>query len=121
MHGGTISSGRSYTFFVSGAYWRSCITSFSNTTAPGVVARFLPSSKAVSSASAMRPLPTSAKRFRRPRARLSPPVAAASFKASGLVAAKFAGEIASRYRRVKKRCFSRAWPSSAEASASSIT
>ena len=36
----------------------------------------------------------SVKRLRRPRARVSPPVAAASFRASRLVAAKYAGEMA---------------------------
>ena len=49
MQGGTISSGRSCTVSVAGRYWINCINSFSNTTAPGVIARLCPTSNARSS------------------------------------------------------------------------
>ena len=66
MHGGTISSGRSCTSTVLGAYWISWISSFSNTTLPGVVARLRPTSKAVSSVVEMRPFAKSCKKRRMP-------------------------------------------------------
>src|SRR6187551_2524390 len=61
MQGGTITSGRLCTFGVVGAYWISCISSFSKTTLPGVVARSRPTSKARSSDIEMRPFATSAR------------------------------------------------------------
>jgi hypothetical protein len=85
MHGGTISSGRSYTFPVRGSYWRSWTSSFSHTTAPFVVPTFLPSSKADSSVMEMRPLSMSASRFFSPSCRDSPRLSIAAFSASGLV------------------------------------
>ena len=44
IHGGTISTGASSTFFVRGAYWMSCISSFWKITLPGVSARLRPTS-----------------------------------------------------------------------------
>ena len=47
IQGGMISSGRRCTFSVVGVYWISCIRSFWNTTLPGVLAMFSPSSEGV--------------------------------------------------------------------------
>ena len=114
MHGGTSSSGRVRTAVApsAGSYWMSCITSFSNTTAPGETAMLRPSSKADSSVVEMRPRATSSTICFRPRFSVSPPDSTAMRIASGLVAAKFAGLIASTIWRAAKRARSR-WRSSA--------
>ena len=103
MQGGNITSGRLKTVGVTGLYWMSWISSFSKITAPSVTARFLPTSNIDSSVVEMRPLWTSSRSKRIPWARLSPPVSSASLSASGLVAAKFAGLIASENWRAMKR------------------
>ncbi|SAL84056.1 hypothetical protein AWB67_06580 [Caballeronia terrestris] len=95
MHGGTITSGRSATCSVSGAYWINWNSSFSNTTDPFDTATFLPTSNAFSSVMEMRPRFKSSSRFAKPVRTLSPCVSMAVFIASGLVAAKFAGLIES--------------------------
>ena len=86
MHGGTITSGRSCTLAVLGAYWMSCISSFSKTTLPGLVATLRPTSKAVSSVIETRPLAKSCRNRRMPSTRLAPPLSSAVCIASGLVA-----------------------------------
>ena len=100
MQGGTINSGRLRTCAVAGAYWISWISSFSYTTLPGVTARLRPTSNADSSVMDTRPCSTSSIRCRMPACRLSPLVASASCSASGLVAAKLAGLMASISWRV---------------------
>ena len=95
MHGGTISSGRSCTFAVVGAYWISWIRSFSNTTLPGVVATLRPTSNAVSSVIDTRPRAKSCTNRRMPSTRLAPPLSSAVCSASGLVARQLAGLSAS--------------------------
>ena len=101
-----ISSGRAHTRAVRGAYWITCIRSFSKITAPGVTARFLPTWKAVSSVIDTRPLARSSKNLTMPSATLLPPVCIASCIASGLVAKKLAGLKASLNCRTAKRI----WP-----------
>ena len=112
IQGGMISSGRLYTFFVLGWYWISCISSFWNTTLPGVVAMFLPILNALASVMLICSWPSprsmSASRLFRPRSRFSPPEASVSRTTSGLVSAKFEGDSASMYWRVKKSTFLRA-------------
>ena len=49
IQGGTISSGRLSTVAVDGAYWMSCISSFSKITLPGVSARLRPTSNILGS------------------------------------------------------------------------
>ena len=100
MQGGTISSGRLRTFAVAGWYWISWISSFSNTTSPAVTARLRPTSNADSSLMDTRPSSTSSIRWRMPVCKLSPWVSSASCSASGLVAAKLAGLMASIIWRV---------------------
>jgi hypothetical protein len=100
MQGGTMTSGRACTVDVDGAYWISSISSLRNTTWPGVVARFLPTSYALSSLIVMRPRAMSAARLAAPRARLAPSVRSASATTSGFVAAKFDGASASTNWRV---------------------
>ena len=77
MQGGTITNGRFATLSVSGEYWISCMTSFSKTTAPGVMARLRPTSKADSSVIEMRPFSRSPIRFLMPCVMLSPCVSSA--------------------------------------------
>ncbi len=98
-----MTSGRSWTVGVAGAYWMSCISSFSYTTAPGVVARLRPTSKTFSSVVETRPLCASSIRFSTPFVKLSPRVSRASLIASGLVATKLAGLSASIIWRAAKR------------------
>lgn len=104
IQGGTISSGFLSTLSVLGVYCSSCIISVSNTTLPGVVATFLPSSKAVVSVILTRRLPppssTSRSRLLRPLSRFWPWLLTVSRKTSGLVIAKFDGDRASMYWRV---------------------
>jgi hypothetical protein len=95
MQGGTMTSGRLCTLGVVGAYWISCISSFSNTTLPGVVARLRPTSNAWSSDIEMRPRARSAMNSRAPSTRLAPPLSSAVCSASGLVARQWPGLIAS--------------------------
>ena len=105
MHGGTITSGRSYTSSVVGVYWISWISSFWKTTLPGVVPTFSPTSNAVSSVIEIRPLARSSVNSRMPSTRLAPPVSIASCSASGLVARVFAGLSASvTWRSAKPHC-----------------
>ena len=63
MHGGTSRNGRSYTLAVSGLYSSSWKSSFSNTTAPSLVATLLPTSKALSSVMLRWPCRISFSRF----------------------------------------------------------
>jgi hypothetical protein len=95
MQGGTMTSGRLWTFAVEGAYCTSCINSFSNTTLPGLVATLRPTSKAASSDIEMRPFARSARKRHAPSMRLVPPVSSAACIASGLVARQLAGFVAS--------------------------
>ncbi|AID82359.1 hypothetical protein P797_02205 [Pseudomonas aeruginosa VRFPA04] len=85
--GGTISRGLAYWRSPSGLYWISSSTSLRNTTAPCVVARLRPISKAVLFTwLGMPPLCTrSSSRWRTPLSRLIPPVLNSSFTASGLI------------------------------------
>ncbi len=92
--------GRSRTVAVAGAYWMSCISSFSKITAPGVVAMSFPTSYAVSSVDETRPLARSSKNRFMPCMRLCPPVSIATCIASGLVTRKFDGLIASTNWRI---------------------
>ncbi len=103
MQGGTSSSGRSYTVLVSGLYWMSWNSSFSNTTAPSVVATFPPTLNALSSVCEMRPLPMSASISAMPLARLSPLDSTSFFCASGLVTRKLDGDMASMVCWIAKR------------------
>ena len=121
MHGGIITSGRAATCAVDAWYWMSWISSFSNTTAPGVTPMLRPTSKPVSSLWLMRFFCTSPSRLARPRVRLSPWVAIAWLSAAGLVAAKFAGLSASTHCRAAKRRRSFATGSSSQLSTSSST
>ena len=109
IHGGMMSSGRFHCFFVDGSYWISCISSFWNTTLPGVVAMLTPSSKALASVieilSCPPPRSMSSSRLCRPLTRFWPPVATVSRNTSGFVSAKFDGASASMYCRVKKSTF----------------
>ena len=91
MHGGTISSGRSCTFAVSGLYSSSWNNSFSNTTVPSVVATLRPTSNTLSSVcdsgpAACRPAGAACR-----AAMLSPWVSIAFFCASGLSGEEVAG------------------------------
>ena len=95
MHGGTITSGRWWTFAVVGVYWISCSNSFWNTTLPGEVPTSRPTSKAISSVIETRPLARSSTNSFMPSMRLAPPVSMASCIASGLVARLLAGLSAS--------------------------
>ena len=77
IHGGMMSSGRFHAFLVVGSYWISCISSFWNTTLPGVVAMLTPSSNAFASVIEILswPLPRSmsSSRLCRPLTRFWPP------------------------------------------------
>ena len=73
----------------------SWISSFWNTTVPGVVPTLRPTSNADSSVIAIRPLARSSVNRRMPSSRLAPPVSIASCSASGLVASVLAGLSAS--------------------------
>ncbi len=95
MQGGTINSGVFSTCGVCGAYSISWISSFSNTTEPGVLARLPPTSNLDSSTRVMRPFCRSSIRLRMPAARLAERVWIAVRITSGLVAGKFDGLIAS--------------------------
>ena len=109
IHGGMISSGRFHCFLVDGSYWMSCMSSFWNTTLPGVVAMLTPSSNAFWSVieilSWPPPRSMSSSRLWRPFTRFWPPEATVSRNTSGLVSAKFDGASASMYWRVKKSTF----------------
>ena len=109
IHGGITSSGRFHTFLVVGSYWMSCMSSVWNTTLPGVVAMFTPSSNALASVIEIRnwppPRSMSSSRLCRPLTRFWPPEATVSRNTSGLVSAKFDGASASMYCRVKKSTF----------------
>src|SRR5471032_358066 len=109
MHGGTINSGRWCTCGVLGAYWISWNSGCSNTTCPGVVARLRPTSKADSSDSEIWPLFMSASILARPLVRLSPLVSISFCCASGLVARKLAGDMASMICCTAKRIFCFCW------------
>ena len=87
MHGGTTTSGNAPASGVSGAYWINCITSFSYTTAPSVVAMLRPISKTDSSVIEMRPFPKSPIRLLIPSVMLRPSLSSATLMNSGLVAA----------------------------------
>ena len=106
MHGGTIDQRPLVHLGVVGVYWMSWISSFSNTTDPGVTARLRPTSKADSSVVVIRPLAKSSKNRFMPSVTLAPPVSIASAMASGLVTKKLAGLIASTNWRPAKR----SWP-----------
>ena len=69
-------------------------------TEPGVVARFLPNSKADSSVMLIRPLSISCIKFSRPLIRFWPLLSTVSLSTSGLVRAKFEGDMASINCRV---------------------
>ncbi len=116
IQGGTTSSGRRRTFGVAGSYCSSCITSFWNTTLPGVMAMLTPSSNALVSVMEIRswtfPCSMSCSRLASPRTRFWPPVAIVSRNTSGFVSAKFDGASASMYWRVKASIFRRAAGSS---------
>ena len=86
MHGGTNSNGRSYTLAVSGLYSISWNSSFSNTTAPSVVATLRPTSKTLSSVCDTWPCWMSCHRCLQALAMLSPLVSSALRCASGLSA-----------------------------------
>ena len=102
-----------------GAYWMSWISSFSYTTWPGVTARLRPTSKAVSSVWLMRPLRHVGEQVGEPaREALAARLHAPGAGPSGLVAAKFAGLIASTHCRTAKRRRSLACASSAAPSTS---
>src|SRR5574343_1501361 len=103
MHGGTTSSGRVPTFSVSGVYWINWNMSFSKTTAPSVLAIFLPTSKTDSSVIEIRPFSKSLSRLLMPSVMLCPLVSRASLMNSGFVAAKLEGAIASAIWRARKR------------------
>ena len=120
MHGGTITSGRAvHLAACAGVYWISWISSFSNTTAPGVTATLRPTSKAVSSVWLMRPLLHVAQQVREAAGQaLAARLRCACASACGLVAAKFAGHIASIHCRTAKRARSLALRSSAALSTS---
>ena len=98
IHGGQISSGVFSTVGVDGAYWMSCISSFSKITLPGVTARLLPTSNF--SASDWRifrsppPASMSSASICMPRARFSALVVSVSRSNSGLVSTKFDGDSA---------------------------
>src|SRR5271154_771898 len=96
MGGGTISSGRSDTVSVTGAYCRTSPTGSRATTAPEVVARSRPTSNAPGSTiEGIPPLwRTSETKLRVPRRRLAPPVSKACLIADGLLARKFVGAAA---------------------------
>jgi len=106
IHGGTISSGRLNCLAVVGLNCSSWIRSFWNTTLPGVVATFLPSSNAVVSVILTRswPSPSSMSRSRllKPLIRFWPWLLTVSRNTSGLVMTKFDGDSASMNWRVKK-------------------
>ena len=78
-----------YTSSVVGENWMSWNSAFWNTTLPGAVATSTPTSKRAASVCATDSLPPpramSAAKAWAPRSRLSPPVAAASRRAAGLV------------------------------------
>jgi hypothetical protein len=106
MQGGIISSGTSCTAGVAGVYWISWNSSFSNTTVPGVMPTLRPTSKADSSDCEMRPFCMSASMFCKPLVRLSPLVSMSFFCwASGFVARKLAGDMASTICCTANRIF----------------
>ena len=109
IQGGMIRSGCLNTVSVDGLNWMSCIRSFWNTTLPGVVATLWPIRNAFSSVILMRSCPSpssrSSSRFFRPFTRLVPPDFIVSRSTCGLVSAKFDGDSASTYWRVKKSTF----------------
>ncbi|CPN06057.1 Uncharacterised protein [Bordetella pertussis] len=103
MFGGTITSGRSQTLAVCGAYWMSCIRLFSNTTWPGVVATLRPISNCVSSVWLMRPRWMSLSRLAMPSCKVRPALSTMARCASGLKARKLAGDMASTHCMTEKR------------------
>ena len=103
MHGGTNSIGRWCTLAVSGLYSMSWNSSFSNTTAPSLVATLRPTSNTISSVCDTGPLRRSLHSCCMPCATLSPLVSSAFFCASGFSARKLAGLIASTHCCTAKR------------------
>ncbi len=88
-----------------GVYWISWISSFWNTTEPGVVQTLRPTSNAVLSVIEIRPDARSSVNSRMPSIRLAPPVSIASCNASGLVASEFAGlSASSTWRSANPHC-----------------
>ena len=98
IQGGTSSTGMRNTVSVDGEYWMSCISSFSNTTLPGVSARLRPISNLLASDwrnfSSPWPASMSSVSIFMPRTRFSPFDASVSRRTSGLVNTKLEGEIA---------------------------
>jgi hypothetical protein len=103
MQGGTTRKGRSYTLEVVGLYSISCISSFSNTTAPSVVATLRPTSNWLSSVIETWPCCRSCIRFCMPLAMLSPRVSMAFFCASAFSARKLLGAEAAIHCSTAKR------------------
>jgi hypothetical protein len=103
--GGVTSSGRSRTFDVCASYCRSSKTSVRSTTAPGVTARFSPTSNAdLSTIAGMRGgRRMSRAKLRAPRVRLRPPVSSTAFSAAGFVTGRFEGATASSTFSAAKR------------------
>ena len=103
MHGGTNNIGSACTLAVSGLYSISWNSSFSNTTAPSLVATLRPTSKPLSSVCDMWPCSMSFHSSCMPWVMLSPLVSMALASASGLVARKLAGLAASTHCCTAKR------------------
>ena len=106
IQGGMISSGRLNCFLVVGLNCSSWIRSFWNTTLPGVVATFLPSSKAVGSVILIAQLAVAvldvAQQVVEALEQVLAVVLTVSRSTSGLVMAKLDGDSASMNWRVKK-------------------
>ena len=120
MQGGTSRNGRSCTLAVSGLYSISWNSSFSNTTAPSVVATLRPTSNRLSSVIDTWPCRMSCSMFFTPLARLSPCVAMAFCCASALKARKLLGAEAASHCSTAKRTRLRVLASPSAASAMDI-
>ena len=121
MHGGTSRKGFSCTFSVSGLYSMSWNNAFSNTTAPSVVATFLPTSNRLSSVIDMWPCLASCSMLATPLARLAPWVSMAFCCASALKARKLLGEAAAIHCSTAKRTRFLVFSSPSTASAMAIS
>ena len=111
-----MSRGRSYTLAVSGLYSSSWNSSFSNTTAPSVVATLRPTSKRLSSVIEICPWPRSCSRLATPLAMLSPCVSRAFCCASALNTRKLLGAMAASHCSTLKRMRARVLSSACTAS-----
>jgi len=94
IQGATSTTGTSWTFSHSGLYWITSSRRLRNTTAPGVVAMFLPTTKGSVSTMRTSPARTSLINCSKPWARLWPPLSTNFCIATGLLQKKLVGATA---------------------------